>query len=196
MIGRSSKIKKLLIATEAKIYFGCGNIRQTNYINIDIRKTPAVDIVADLKWCTTHLHEKCQEVYLSHVLEHFSYPGKAMRDNENSVLWVLNCINRMLKSNGIVRLAVPDLGVLAKLYVEGKYPLYPRISGRLFGEQNYPENTHKCLFDREFLELCLKKSGFSKVREWDPEGTELTQDASFDNLDGVRTSLNLVAAKP
>jgi hypothetical protein len=69
-----------------KIYFGCGTTRQPGYINVDVRKTHATDLVTKLKPISRCLKGYCSEVYMSHVLEHFGSPGKAMRKRDNDVL--------------------------------------------------------------------------------------------------------------
>jgi predicted SAM-dependent methyltransferase len=192
---RNSRLKKYLQEGKCKIYFGCGNVRQEGYINIDVRWTPAVDIMAKLEWCSRKFHGKCHEVYISHLLEHFNSPGKAMRDSSKTVLGALNLINTMLVPDGKIRIAVPDFRALAELYVKEDFPLFPRLHGRLMGEQNYPENQHACAFDRDFLEFCLKRCNYGDVQEWIPEDEGFSPDGSFDRVNGRVTSLNLLARK-
>ena len=157
---RNFRTKKYLKEGNCKIYFGCGNVRQEGYINIDVRWTPAVDIISNLEWCSNNFHGRCQEVYISHLLEHFDSPGKAMRDTSNTVLGALKLINNMLIPQGVVRIAVPDFRALAELYIQDSFPLFPRLHGRIMGEQDYRENQHACVFDREFLVECLKYCHF------------------------------------
>ena len=194
-IFRKSKLKKLVSKGDIKVNIGCGSNRQKGYINIDVRYTPGIDLKAEMSWCYKHLGGKCNEVYISHVLEHFESPGKDMRVHNKSVLGFLNSINHILVPGGIIRIAVPDFHALARLYIEKKYPLYPRLLGRLCGEQNYKENIHKCLFDRDFLEICLLRCGFDQIESWDPNSLNLKKDASYDELAGLQTSLNLLARK-
>lgn len=192
---RRSQLSRILAQEEVKIYYGCGHASQDGYVNVDIRWTPTVDLMADLQWCQKHLTGSCDEVFLSHVLEHYEYPGKVYRDGPNTVPRALRCIFNMLKPGGIIRLAVPDLRVLLEIYFEGNHQLYPKLLGRIYGEQNYRENLHKCGFDHEFLCYCLKKAGFTEIERWSPEEMKLKPDASFDAIDGRVTSLNLLARK-
>jgi len=178
-----------------KVNIGCGANRQDGYINIDVRYTRCIDLKADMMWCFKHLKGRCKEVYISHVLEHFEFPGKEMRSHDRTILGFLNNINRMLISSGIIRIAVPDFHALARLYIGKHYPLYPKLLGRLCGEQNYKENLHKCIFDRDFLEMCLLQCGFDQIENWNPRSLNFNKDASFDELLGIQTSLNLQAKK-
>lgn len=79
-----------------KVYYGCGDIAQRGYINIVVRYTNAVDLVGDLSWCSKNFYGVCSEVYLSHVFEHYSYPGREKRRKKDSVLYALSCVYRML----------------------------------------------------------------------------------------------------
>lgn len=194
---RKKVLKKLKNKQKTfKVYYGCGNISQNGYINVDVRYTKAIELIGDLYWCSKNLFGCCSEVYLSHVLEHYRYPGKSMSKDRGTVPHALNCIYNMLIPGGNVRIAVPDFYQLSLLYLNNKMPLYPRITGRICGEQDYTENLHKCIFDRVFLEQCLVDAGFINVRVWHPDVSDFIKDSSTDNLDGVLTSLNLIADKP
>lgn len=176
-----------------KLYYGCGNTRQPGYLNVDIRWTPAVDLLGDLARCERWFAGACDEVFLSHVLEHYASPGKALRDTPDTVIGALRQTRRMLRPDGVLRLAVPDFGALARLYAAGRLSLFPRLLGRLCGEQSYPENLHRCAFDREFLEACLRAAGFERSTPWDAAASGLAPDASFDRVDDTPTSLNVLA---
>ena len=195
-IKRNLKLNKkldLLTSREIRINFGCGKVRQPGYINVDIRYTKAVDIVASLPKLANCLEGQCSEVYLSHVLEHFGAPGKKLKQGDDDVLGVLLLVRKMLIQGGIARIAVPDFSAICKIYMDRILPLYPKILGRLCGEQEYPENLHKCVFDRKFLEFCLSHCGFEQIQNWDPEKEGFEKDSSFDQLEGIVSSLNVTA---
>lgn len=192
---RPMTIIKLRSRLPLKVNYGCGYKRQKGYINIDVRWTPCVDVIADINWCEKNLYGICREVYLSHVLEHYAFPGKQWRMKEGTVLDTLIKIYNMLEDGGHVKIAVPDFEILAKLYIENRQPLFPRLLGRICGEQDYPENVHRCVFDRNFLEKCLAEAGFVDLQTWDPRVESLDVDASFDEIDGVLASLNLKGFK-
>ncbi len=178
---------------DLKINYGCGTTRQPGYINVDVRNTHATDVVAGLPELAVCLKGCCSEVYMSHVLEHFGSPGKAMRKGNNDVLGAILAVKKMLIDSGTIRIAVPDFKILCQMYVNGEVPLYPKLLGRISGEQEYPENLHKCVFDYEFLEFCLTYCGFEDIQSWDPINEGFTIDSSFDQINGVNTSLNLKA---
>ena len=191
-VGRRIRSRKEI---DLKIYYGCGTTRQPGYINIDVRNTEATDIVAELPALAVCLKGCCSEVYMSHVLEHFGSPGKAMRKGKNDVLGAILLARKMLKASGTLRIAVPNFKVLCQLYMKGEVPLYPKILGRISGEQEYPENLHKCVFDNKFLEFCLSHCGFDNIQSWNPTQEGFNKDSSFDQISGINTSLNLKATK-
>jgi predicted SAM-dependent methyltransferase len=195
-IGKALEVgKKLKVpgGIDLKIYYGCGTTRQPGYINIDVRNTEATDIVAELPAIAVCLKKCCSEIYMSHVLEHFGSPGKAMRKGNNDVLGAILLVKGMLRDSGTIRIAVPNFKILCQLYIAGKVPLYPKLLGRISGEQEYPENLHKCVFDYEFLEYCLTYCGFEDIQSWDPVEEGFRIDSSFDEINGVNTSLNVKA---
>lgn len=112
---------------------------------------------------------------------------------KKNVAGALRDVHCMLKNDGVVRIAVPDFRAIARLYLEQSLPLYPRLLGRLYGEQDYSENLHKCGFDKQYLIMCLEKAGFHEIQEWSVEECGLKLDASYDKLLNVQTSLNLIA---
>ncbi len=178
---------------DLKIYYGCGTTRQPGYINVDVRRTNATDLVAELGAIARCLKGSCSEVYMSHVLEHFGSPGKAMRKGGNDVLGAILLVKKMLKPSGLIRIAVPDFKALCRLYLNQGVPLYPRLLGRISGEQEYPQNLHRCVFDDDFLRYCLTHCGFADIKSWDPAAEGFAKDSSFDQINGVNTSLNLKA---
>jgi predicted SAM-dependent methyltransferase len=187
--------KKVKLPTDVdlKIYYGCGTTRQPGYINVDVRNTNATDIAIGLPELAACLKGCCNEVYMSHVLEHFGSPGKAMRRGKNDVLGAILAVKKMLKDAGTIRIAVPNFRILCQMYLNGEVPLYPKILGRISGEQEYPENLHRCVFDDEFLEYCLTYCGFEDIQRWDPRKENFNTESSFDQINGVDTSLNLKA---
>ena len=194
-VTRPVRLHRVRGRSPLKINYGCGQSAQPGYVNVDLRWTRAVDVLGDLEWCARNLTGRCDEVYVSHVLEHYRSPGKAGRNGPETVLGAMRAIHRMLKPGGLIRVAVPDFGALAKIHAEGCMPLYPRLLGRICGEQDYPQNRHLCAFDRAFLEWSLGQTGFGDFAEWDPRSMDFVHDASFDELEGRRTSLNLIARK-
>ena len=142
-----------------KLHIGCGPINLSGWINIDARSFEHVHIVTD----SIDLHQfsdgSIGEIYLCHVLEHFSFLD---------VDKLLCLFSTKLCSDGLLRLSVPDF----RLIVDG----YHNSSGNLLifrqalmGGQDYPFNYHKSVYDVSLITNLLQKFGFKNIEKWQPE---------------------------
>ncbi len=83
---------------------GCGDNKRPGYVGIDVRKTPAVDIVQDLEVQPWPLPNNCvQTAIASHVLEHIN-PAKFGFVNFMNEVW------RIMKPGGQFMIVVPYAG--------------------------------------------------------------------------------------
>ena len=98
-------------------------------------------------------------IYASHVFEYF--------DREEAVN-VLKEWRRVLRHDGILRLAVPDFRKMVKLYWEKDYSLNKFI-GPLYGKMKMNSKTiyHKTVYDYSSLSYLLETNGFIRTRLWD-----------------------------
>jgi predicted SAM-dependent methyltransferase len=110
MAGTPSRLQQELSQTKPLlINLGCGGRFHPAWINLDV--VPAHPSVhpLDLRQPFPIPDSTCDAVYHSHVLEHFSKSG--------APLFLRECF-RILKPGGIIRIAVPDLEQIARLYLE------------------------------------------------------------------------------
>jgi hypothetical protein len=114
----------------------------------------------------------------------------------------LGCGKRFIP--GVLRLAVPDFGASASLYVSGKLQRgLLDVTGLICGGQRDQYDYHKMIFDEEDLANRLLKVGFAHVRHWDWKTTEHAgvddySQAYLPHLDkdnGTLVSLNLEGVK-
>ena len=147
------------------LHLGCGNIRIPGYVNIDIRETGAVDLVMDIA-NLNYPDNSIGMIYACSCLEHFSY--RLVSD-------VLREWHRVMKPAGELVLVVPDFDKLVKIYLHHftwnifKTRLHARVlndafQGDFMGGQDYPENTHKTLFNYQYLKSLLLDVGFYDVK--------------------------------
>lgn len=175
-----------------RLHIGAGRVYIPGWTNIDLFDTHQADVYCDL----TRLPFDpgiFDMVYASHVLEHV---------HRKQVLATLFHWGQMLKSGGILRLAVPNFAAVAKRY-EAVGNL-EELMGLLYGGQNHPRNNHFVTFDRKTLTESLIRSGLCNVVEWDWRTTEHAQYDDYSQCylphmhkdDGMLMSLNLQATKP
>jgi predicted SAM-dependent methyltransferase len=177
-----------------KLHLGCGKRDfGTEWISIDGGDFPHLhshDITKlDFKDNTVDL------IYSSHVLEYF---------DRVEVIDVLNEWKRVLKPNGILRIAVPDFESMVKLYLSGKYNL-ENFLGPIFGKMEMSDEViyHRTTYDYNSLKKILEKVGFLDIKLYNWKETEHSHidDHSqaylphMDKQNGTLISLNIECKK-
>lgn len=140
------------------IHLGCGEIYSPGFINVDSRFFPHIHHVHDVCELSIFKNEFADLIYASHILEHV--PMKKL--NQVLVEW-----KRVLKKDGILRIGVPNFETIIKIY-EDKDRDINAIWMPLMGGQEYPDNYHRAVFNKNYLTSLLLDCGFTNVQEWDP----------------------------
>jgi len=140
-----------------RLHLGCGAIDAPGYINIDLRPTSNVHFVHDVAPLEMFADGSVNLIYASHVLAHLLVAEAKDAIGE----W-----HRVLKRGGVLRVAVPDFAVMARMYME-RVP-FETILGPLMGDQGYEQNRHKSAFDEQYLRRLMEEAGFRGVERWDP----------------------------
>mgnify|MGYP001559163012 CR=1 FL=1 len=98
-------------------------------------------------------------IYASHVISYW---------DRVEVIDVLRNWKRFLKKGGILRLAVPDFGVMSNLYQDGKVTL-DDLLGPVYGHMQVAGEViyHKTTYDHTSLIELLDNVGFNNIRRWD-----------------------------
>ena len=137
-----------------KLHLGCGKLRLDDFTNIDVSSD-----VADLKLDFTDLSifndGKIEEIYISHALEHFK---------RREIIPLILEWNRILRIDGVLRIAVPDFEKVVKVYLENKD--LSKLTGFLSGGQRDDYDIHFVNFDINILEKLLKACGFDSVERY------------------------------
>ena len=165
-----------------KLHVGCGERFLPGWKHLDARKFPHVDYVTDkLDKLDMFADNSVEEIYACHVLEHM--PRSRIRNasvdggivnrvslkvdqggviNESSVLkeWY-----RILKSGGILRLAVPDFEAVVEEYLSTKN--LDKLQSFLHGGSKYEYDFHYQTYDFKRLSALLKGVGFREVERYD-----------------------------
>lgn len=128
-----------------KLNLGCGPRNLPGYEGIDIR----IDGTDVRK--LPHDSNSVDEVYSSHLLEHFPY------EERDSVLaeWV-----RVLKPDGVLRIAVPDMKKLAREFLKEQPDDGPDyIEQVLYGGHNDSNDHHRAAFTENTLRSAMYRAG-------------------------------------
>ncbi len=176
----------------SKLHIGCGNIYINNWTNIDILKTGATDLIADI----TNLHgipdNSVDQIYSCHVLEHFEFA---------KIRPILSEWHRILKPSGELRLSVPDLDAITKIYQDNlphfQIPGHEPWIALIYGGQKDEYDFHKTGFNFCWLKFLLEGIGFDQICRYDNEPHFIagTIDNSIAKSFDKYISLNVVAKK-
>jgi len=175
-----------------KLHLGCGNRYIPGFFHIDAFDGNHIDHVCSIDNLEFIEDDSVDLIYASHVIEHFK---------RKRLLSVLKEWNRVLKPNGILRLAVPNFEAICRVYMENKN--LDEIIGPLFGGQTYLYNIHYNTFDFNSILKVLKQAKFKNVRLYDWRETEHSNIDDFsqayiphmDKENGTLISLNVEAQK-
>ena len=88
---------------------GCGMRSHSAWVNVDFTKTGQDVLPYDLRKGIPFPNSSFSAVYHSHVLEHYN--------KKEASVFLLEC-RRVLQSNGILRVAIPDLEAIVRTYLE------------------------------------------------------------------------------
>lgn len=137
-----------------KLNLGCGVAKRMGYVNIDKRQEVKPDLVLDLEEAKLPFPDaSCSEILANDILEHLSH---------RVVRQVLKEWRRVLQQRGRLLLRVPDLEAICRIYLNNDD--FQQISYWLYGEQDYPENTHKTGFTVASLKKLLETEGFEVLK--------------------------------
>lgn len=142
-----------------RVNLGCGDNLMPGYLNLDLKFGHAIyplhEMYLDREGRQVELVAGgLEEIRASHVLEHFSHR------TTRAVLadWVAH-----LRPGGLLRIAVPDFGRIARAYAGGEaLPVAAFVLGGQKDEHDY----HQALFDEPQLRGLLEEAGIERIRPW------------------------------
>ncbi len=140
-----------------KLHLGSGNINLQGWINIDARNDSHIHILEKDFKLETFADNSISEIYLCHVLEHFTI---------NEIENLLEIFSKKLLLGGVLRISVPDFDSILKIYqlnnnnIDKIYPI-------LLGGQDNIYNFHKSIFNKINLTKILTKKNFGNIKQWE-----------------------------
>ncbi len=155
---------------QIKLEFGAGNRKMKGWTTIDMNYS--CDIFLDLRSPIPFPDNSVDQIYSSHLLEHFDY--------SDLVKFLAECY-RILKKSGSFKVAVPNAKIFLDAYLnqeELDVDYYFRYKPAFNNNSKidyvnyiaYMDGEHRYMFDEENLSIILANAGFSNVRlrEFDP----------------------------
>jgi predicted SAM-dependent methyltransferase len=151
-----------------KIEIGCGSIKRKGWLTLDYR--PGPDVIWDLTRPLPFKDNSFEEIYSSHVLEHFTYP---------QLIFLFKELHRILMPSGKMSICVPDASIYIRAYNEKNSKDLLRHKPAIASDRPmdflnyifYMGGEHKFMFDHDNLEFHLISVGFKnyRIREFDIE---------------------------
>jgi SAM-dependent methyltransferase len=185
---------KINIENAKKLHLGCGNIHLEGFCNVDILSTSAVDVISDISRLENFSNNSIELIYACHVLEHFSHIEAEQ---------VLSRWFNVLKPGGEIRISVPDIDKIVRIYTNNwqhfQTPGHSPWIGLLYGGQGDPYDFHKTGFNFCWLKFLMEKIGYQSISEYphSPHFVDGAVDASLaEQPFGEYISLNVLAKKP
>jgi predicted SAM-dependent methyltransferase len=170
-----------------KLHIGGEEVRE-GWSILNIKPGPSVAYVGTCTDLSALPDNSCSEVYASHVLEHLGYDGELQK--------ALKEIFRVLQPRGRLRLSVPDLEILCKLFVHpqldpGQKFLVMRM---IYGGRTDAYDVHYSGLTLDIMSAFLATCGFRDIRR--VREFNLFKDTSTLRMGGQVISLNMEATKP
>ena len=128
---------------------GCGSHFHPAWVNVDIKSSCEGVITHDLTHGIPFADETFDAVYHSHLLEHL--------DRNKAHEFVADC-HRVLKPGGIIRIAVPDLETIARLYLKS-------LDEALQGDEQAAER-HEWMTIELLDQLARHQPGGHMLKHW------------------------------
>ena len=172
---------------DIKLHIG-GDEASEGWSIFNVQPRPYVDYLGNVTDMSAVGDETCSEVYASHILEHLGYDGELQL--------ALREIRRVMKPGARLRVSVPDLDILCRLFTAPDIPPDARfqVMRMIYGGRTDPYDVHKVGFSLPILAGFLSGAGFHNI-ERVPE-FKLFNDASSLVFGGHPISLNVRAWKP
>ncbi|KAF5045937.1 hypothetical protein DSECCO2_476050 [anaerobic digester metagenome] len=155
------KVSKFKKNKSIKLNVGCGTVKFPGWINIDI--IPAADLILDVRKKLPFENNSVDMIYSEHFIEHITF-------NKGKKTVTEFC--RVLKEDGVLRIATPDLDHLIEKYCKNwkdqdwlSWPEHEFIQTR--GQMiniSFRWWGHQYLYNEEDLTKLLKEAGFKEIK--------------------------------
>ncbi|HEV7734850.1 MAG TPA: hypothetical protein VGR62_21960 [Candidatus Binatia bacterium] len=155
-----------------RVNLGCGEQPWPDYVNVDLRPLPHVDVIADVRRLPFE-PGSLAELASAHLVEHFREHQLRTR--------VLPYWRTLLRPDGCLRIVCPDWEAMLARLGDGRMPLadFKTIT---FGMQDYEGDDHFAMYTPDTLTGIVRDAGFSDVRV-----------VARDRLNGLSPEMEVVA---
>jgi predicted SAM-dependent methyltransferase len=145
------------------VHLGCGTVALPGWVNIDVGRRSAADVHWDLRHGLPLADRSVGLYYSEHFFEHLTL-AQGQR--------LFSDLARTLQSDGVVRIAMPDLSAVVRNYRDGTWRDVRALQDPVFASIDTPahyinvtfrEWGHLYLYDFDDLQQRLQQAGFARV---------------------------------
>jgi predicted SAM-dependent methyltransferase len=174
------------VKTGIKLHIG-GWEKYEGWTILDALPGPHVDHIGNCNDLSFLADGSCSDIYASHVLEHLGYNGEIQK--------TLSGFYRVLEPGGRIRVSVPDLETLCRIFLHPSLDAAGRfhVMRMMFGGRTTEYDVHYSGLTMEFLGNFLNDAGFKRIMRVEEFG--LFNDISKLRLGDTLISLNIEAYK-
>ena len=154
-----------------KLHLGCGNQRHEGFVNIDCKKTPATDLICDIRDLACFENDSIDEIECYHVFEHFpvclhANVSKDYGEKYALLIMVLQEWRRTLKDGGKLVIEMPDLDKTMEAYLKADEADKERLLIPIYGSYRNGDDTdiHRWGANEYRLKDILEKAGFRDIK--------------------------------
>ncbi|MFN7147876.1 MAG: class I SAM-dependent methyltransferase [Microthrixaceae bacterium] len=150
----AERVERITAQGGLRLNLGCGHLPMDDYVNVDMRELPGVDVVAPIDQLPFD-EGAVAEIHSAHVLEHFPQEDLQRR--------LLPYWRDRLAPGGVFRATVPDGVAMLDGHARGEIP-FEDLRAVLYGGQEYEGDFHFTMFGADTLTALLEEAGFTDVR--------------------------------
>ena len=136
-----------------RVNLGCGHLALDDYVNVDERDLPGVDVIAPVDRLPVEPGE-LEEVFSAHLVEHF--PQEQV-ERELLPYWI-----SLLRPGGVFRAVVPDIGAMIAGYADSTVT-YAELREVVFGGQEYEGDFHFNMYTVESFSGLMAAAGLVDI---------------------------------
>ncbi len=147
------KVQAAITAGNVRLNLGCGHVALMDFINVDMRELPGVDVVAQVDRLP-FAPSTVSEIFSAHLIEHFPQEALLRR--------LLPYWKSLLKTGGTLRAITPDAEAMISASCAGNYP-FEYFREVLFGLQEYEGDFHYNLLTPDSMRTLLENAHFEGI---------------------------------
>lgn len=142
-----------------KLHIGCGSKKLEGYINVDLRKTSAADVVVNIlspDFKEMFKPNSVDEIYSCHMLEHIP--------ESKAKIFLADCLT-ILKLGGILNIEIPLIDRLIDLaWKDGKCN-HKEILYNIYGMERWEGDFHMFGYTTKVFKELVAELGYEFIKE-------------------------------